>query len=94
MKNWSVNTRLVIGFGWLIGGMAVGTGAAILALRSMHLAVDEMAQRVVPQLSQARDIQFSVTQADIPMPYAKNLEILAKPSVNRVLEAVKKVLYR
>ena len=35
-----------------------------------------------------------VTQADIPMPYAKNLEALAKPSVNHVIEAVNKVLYR
>ncbi|MGY8776543.1 MAG: pyruvate dehydrogenase complex E1 component subunit beta [Longimicrobiales bacterium] len=35
-----------------------------------------------------------VTQADIPMPYAKNLEMLAKPSVAHVIEAVKKVLYR
>jgi pyruvate dehydrogenase E1 component subunit beta len=35
-----------------------------------------------------------VTQADIPMPYAKNLEILAKPSVNHVIEAVNRVLYR
>lgn len=35
-----------------------------------------------------------VTQADVPMPYAKNLEILAKPNANRVVEAVNKVLYR
>jgi pyruvate dehydrogenase E1 component beta subunit len=35
-----------------------------------------------------------VTQADVPMPYAKNLEILAKPSANHVIEAVNKVLYR
>ena len=35
-----------------------------------------------------------VTQADVPMPYAKNLEALAKPSVARVIEAVQKVLYR
>ena len=35
-----------------------------------------------------------VTQADVPMPYAKNLEILAKPSADRVIEAVDKVLYR
>ena len=35
-----------------------------------------------------------VSQADIPMPYAKNLEMLAKPSVAHVIEAVKKVLYR
>ena len=35
-----------------------------------------------------------VTQADIPMPYAKNLEALAKPNADRVVEACKKVLYR
>lgn len=35
-----------------------------------------------------------VTQADVPMPYAKNLEALAKPSVERVIESCKKVLYR
>jgi len=34
------------------------------------------------------------TQADVPMPYAKNLELLAKPSAARVIESVKKVLYR
>ncbi|HAT37822.1 MAG TPA: pyruvate dehydrogenase complex E1 component subunit beta, partial [Gemmatimonadetes bacterium] len=31
-----------------------------------------------------------VTQADIPMPYAKNLEILAKPSADHVVKAVNK----
>ena len=35
-----------------------------------------------------------VTQADVPMPYAKNLEQLAKPGVPHVIEAVNKVLYR
>lgn len=35
-----------------------------------------------------------VTQADVPMPYAKNLEMLAKPSANHVIEAVNRVLYR
>ncbi len=35
-----------------------------------------------------------VTQADIPMPYSKTLEALAKPSVDHLLEAVRKVLYR
>ena len=34
-----------------------------------------------------------VTQADVPMPYAKNLEQLAKPGANAVVEACKKVLY-
>jgi pyruvate dehydrogenase E1 component beta subunit len=35
-----------------------------------------------------------VTQADVPMPYAKNLESLAKPSAARVVEACNRVLYR
>ncbi len=34
-----------------------------------------------------------VTQADVPMPYAKNLEQLAKPGVRDVVEACKRVLY-
>jgi pyruvate dehydrogenase E1 component beta subunit len=35
-----------------------------------------------------------VTQADVPMPYAKKLEQLAKPDAQRVVEACKRVLYR
>jgi pyruvate dehydrogenase E1 component beta subunit len=35
-----------------------------------------------------------VTQADVPMPYAKNLENLAKPNVKRVIEACRRVMYR
>jgi pyruvate dehydrogenase E1 component beta subunit len=35
-----------------------------------------------------------VTQADIPMPYAKQLEKAAKPSVERIIEACNRVLYR
>lgn len=35
-----------------------------------------------------------VTQADVPMPYAKNLENLAKPNAQRVVEACRKVMYR
>ena len=34
-----------------------------------------------------------VTQADVPMPYAKNLEQLAKPGVKGVVEACRKVMY-
>jgi pyruvate dehydrogenase E1 component beta subunit len=34
-----------------------------------------------------------VNTLDVPMPYAKNLEDLAIPSVPRILDAVKKVLY-
>lgn len=35
-----------------------------------------------------------VTQADVPMPYNKALEKLAKPSAERVVEACRRVLYR
>jgi pyruvate dehydrogenase E1 component beta subunit len=34
-----------------------------------------------------------VHQADVPMPYAKNLEKLAKPDVAKTIAAVKKVMY-
>jgi pyruvate dehydrogenase E1 component beta subunit len=34
-----------------------------------------------------------VHQADVPMPYAKNLEKLAKPDVPKTIAAVKKVMY-
>ena len=35
-----------------------------------------------------------VTQADVPMPYAKSLEKAAKPSAERVIDACNRVLYR
>jgi pyruvate dehydrogenase E1 component beta subunit len=35
-----------------------------------------------------------VTQADLPMPYAKNLEQMAKPNADMVVKACEKVLYR
>ncbi len=35
-----------------------------------------------------------VTQADVPMPYAKNLEQMAKPDADRVVRACNRVLYR
>jgi pyruvate dehydrogenase E1 component beta subunit len=34
-----------------------------------------------------------ITQADVPMPYAKNLEQLAKPNAQRVVDACRRVLY-
>jgi pyruvate dehydrogenase E1 component beta subunit len=37
---------------------------------------------------------ISITGADVPMPYAANLERLALPSVDQVIEAVKSVCYR
>ena len=35
-----------------------------------------------------------VTQADVPMPYAKGLERVAKPGVEHIVEKAKRVLYR
>ena len=35
-----------------------------------------------------------VTQADVPMPYNKHLEKAAKPSVDQIVSAVKRVTYR
>jgi pyruvate/2-oxoglutarate/acetoin dehydrogenase E1 component len=35
-----------------------------------------------------------VTQADVPMPYAKQLEKAVKPSAELVIEKVNRVLYR
>ena len=34
-----------------------------------------------------------VHQADVPMPYAKNLEKLAKPDAAKTIAAVKQVMY-
>ena len=65
MKNWSVTVRLVLGFGWLIVGMVVGTGAALLALRSMHRMVDELGSEVVAELSYVRDLEQSITKAHL-----------------------------
>ena len=58
-----------------------GVGAQIVALIQDE-AFDDLDAPVV-----------RVTQADIPMPYAKNLEQLAKPGVKGVLDACKRVLY-
>lgn len=35
-----------------------------------------------------------ISQADVPMPYAKNLEQIAKPSTERVVQACKRVMYQ
>jgi pyruvate dehydrogenase E1 component beta subunit len=37
---------------------------------------------------------LAISGADVPMPYAANLEKLALPSVEGVVEAVKSVCYR
>ncbi len=60
----------------------VGVGAQIAALIQEE-AFDHLDAPVL-----------RVTQADIPMPYAKGLEQLAKPRADLVVEACEKVLYR
>jgi pyruvate dehydrogenase E1 component beta subunit len=60
----------------------VGIGAQIISLIQEE-AFDELDAPVL-----------RVTQADVPMPYSKNLEKLAKPSAERVADACKRVLYR
>jgi pyruvate dehydrogenase E1 component beta subunit len=59
----------------------VGIGAQIISLIQEE-AFDELDAPVL-----------RVTQADVPMPYSKNLEKLAKPSAERVADACKRVLY-
>ena len=59
----------------------LGVGAQIVSI-IMEEAFDDLDAPVL-----------RVTQADIPMPYNKKLEIWAKPGASRVVEACKKVLY-
>ena len=55
----------------------------------------EIAARVVAEAFDHIDAPpLAVTGADVPMPYAANLEKLALPSVEHVIEAVKSVCYR
>ena len=60
----------------------VGVGAQIVSLIQEE-AFDDLDAPVL-----------RVMQADTPMPYAKNLEQLAKPSVDRVVDSCNQVLYR
>jgi pyruvate dehydrogenase E1 component beta subunit len=59
-----------------------GAGAEIAASITEHL-FDELDAPVA-----------RVTGEDVPMPYARNLELLATPKEEHVMAAVKKVLYR
>lgn len=72
------NRVVVLDEGWPY----VGVGAQIVALIQDE-AFDDLDAPVL-----------RVTQADVPMPYAKNLEQMAKPSRERVVEACNRVLYR
>ena len=72
------NRAVYVEEGWTFAGI----GATIVATLQEE-AFDDLDAPVL-----------RVSQADIPMPYAKNLENLAKPSADRVVEACNKVLYR
>ena len=72
------NRAVYLEEGW---GFA-GVGAQIAALVQEE-AFDDLDAPIV-----------RVSQADVPMPYAKNLEQLAKPTAQRVVAACNRVLYR
>ena len=55
----------------------------------------EIADRVQRECFDALDAPIlRVTSEDVPMPYAKTLEKAYLPQPDKVVEAVKKVLYR
>jgi pyruvate dehydrogenase E1 component beta subunit len=70
--------RLVIAEeGWPFAGVG-----AQIAFEIQHRAFDSLDAPIE-----------RVTQEDVPLPYAHNLEVASLPSVERVIRAVKKVLY-
>ena len=71
------NRAVVVDEGWPYAGV----GSQITAIIQAE-AFDDLDAPVL-----------RVTQADVPMPYAKNLEQMAKPSAQRIVEACRKVLY-
>lgn len=71
------NRCVVVEEGWPYSGIG-----AELADLIQHEAFDDLDAPVE-----------RVTGADVPMPYAKNLEHLAIPSPERVVEAVRRVMY-
>ena len=72
------NRCVVVEEGWPQSGVA-----AEIAARIMEQAFDYLDAPVV-----------RVSGKDVPMPYAANLEKLALPTVNEVVEAAKAVMYR
>jgi pyruvate dehydrogenase E1 component beta subunit len=72
------NRAVYVEEGWAFGGI----GAQIVSLIQEE-AFDYLDAPVI-----------RVTQADVPMPYAKQLEKFAKPSVERIIDACNRVLYR
>ncbi len=72
------NRVVLVEEGWPYGGITATVAALI-----QEEAFDDLDAPIL-----------RVTQADVPMPYAKQLERLAKPNADLVVEKVKKVLYR
>jgi len=72
------NRAVYVEEGWSFGGI----GATIVALLQEE-SFDDLDAPIL-----------RVFQADVPMPYVKSLEKAAKPSVERVLDACNRVLYR
>jgi pyruvate dehydrogenase E1 component beta subunit len=72
------NRVVLLEEGWPYGGISATVAALIQEEAFDHLDAPVL----------------RVTQADVPMPYAKQLEKAVKPSVELVLEKVNQVLYR
>jgi len=72
------NRVVLLEEGWAFGGIT-----ATIAAMIQEEAFDHLDAPVL-----------RVTQADVPMPYAKAMEKAAKPSVEMVVEKVNQVLYR
>jgi pyruvate dehydrogenase E1 component beta subunit len=72
------NRIVIVEEGWPFGG--VGAQIAYEVARNLFDYLDAPIERV--------------TQEDVPLPYAHNLELRSLPSVDRVVSAVNKVLYR
>ncbi|HWK89646.1 MAG TPA: pyruvate dehydrogenase complex E1 component subunit beta [Longimicrobium sp.] len=72
------NRVVLLEEGWPYGGIT-----ATIAAMIQEEAFDELDAPIL-----------RVTQADVPMPYAKGLEKIAKPSAELVIEKVNRVLYR
>lgn len=72
------NRVVLLEEGWPYGGITATVAALI-----QEEAFDELDAPIL-----------RVTQADVPMPYAKGLEKIAKPSAEQVVEKVNRVLYR
>ena len=71
------NRLVVVEEGWPFAGVG-----AQIAFEIQHRAFDSLDAPIE-----------RVTQEDVPLPYAHNLEVASLPSVERVIRAVKRVMY-